>query len=75
MLFLGQKMTPYGPLYHRMDFSDKKSINVFQSPISNFVLPFKQTQWPIPEISVNDPLLGSKIAHFTLKWTFYENIF
>ena len=50
-------------------FLNIKSINVFQLSIPNFALAYKQIQWPIPDVSVNDPMV-----HFTLKWTFHKII-
>ena len=51
------------------NFSEKNN-NVFQLSISHFAL--KQIQLSVTEISVNDPILGPKMVHFTLKWTFLE---
>ena len=66
-------MLKNSPFYCRMDFFlIKKAINVFQLSIPHLVLTFKQRHWPIPDVRVNYPILGPKIAHFTLKMTFHK---
>ena len=51
------------------------SENDFQLSISHFAPTLKQIQLPIPEIRLNNPIWGSRMVYFTLKWTYHKKIF
>ena len=68
MMFWGQKNDPKWP-----KFSENKNHQCFSILNASFCANVQtNTLTYVPAISVDNPILGLKMLHFTIKWTFHE---